>query len=604
MALYRENATGFIQEWATNPGAGYTAMSAQPTDTLTNRVNWWRSADVGSLSSAWHPSIQGGTEVPAPPGVNGSGVNVMAWRYSSFEELGDLGYDGLPPFTTEFGTVTATRPASVTGYHGNYRLRLTWGTTGAKIWLGQLVSAQQIELYNIKLTTNRRWIISLYVAPTTNGAKAFNVLLTTKSVAGATAEYTTALSTGATSGQWTRVSFGLDLSADSGNKAVLGFSANSGIIIDVDGIMIEEWVGSLATPSAYTAVTAFVTGEQLVDVAVDKLTAGTITGKTIILADAAAVIKSANWSAGGSGFIIRGDGTCEFGQVTVRGAVNAGSITGGTLNCSQFTVANLSASSINTGTLNCASLTVTNFSASSINTGILNCANFTVSNLNAGSINAGTLNCANFTVANFNASYIQSGTLTSQLIQLNGGAIRSSNWTAGVTGWQIDGAGNAEFNNVSVKGTLRAADITVGTITTPQLTLQAATFVTSALSPNFQQISYAGGLGADYIVWSVSLPQNSYRGRIYIELAANVHDNVANVPLLIRFFKSTNGTSYTQRYEISYQSKGNTILIPLTWVDEDFTTATGVWYQVTVTQNDIDAVISFRGTAFLLESKR
>lgn len=469
MALYRENATGFIQEWATNPGAGYTAISAQPTDTLTNRVNWWRSADIGSLSSAWHPSLQGGTEVPAPPGVNGSGVNVMAWRYSSFEEMGDLGYDGLPPFTTELGTVTASRPASVTGYHGNYRLRLTWGTTGAKIWLGQLVSAQQIELYNIKITTNRRWIISLYVAPTTTGAKAFNVLLTTKSIAGATAEYTTALSTGATSGTWTRVSFGLDLSADSGNKAVLGFSANSGIIIDVDGIMIEEWVGSLATPSAYTAVTAFVTGEQLVDVAVDKLTAGTITGKTIILADAAAVIKSANWSAGGSGFVIRGDGTCEFGQVTVRGAVNAGSITGGTLNCSQFTVTNLNASSINTG----------------------------------------TLNCANFTVTNFSASNLQSGTIVSQLIQLNNGAIRSSNWVGGTTGWQIDGGGNAEFNNVAIRGTLRAADITVGTLTTVQITANAITKVISG-----QQSAWVGPVSGNQTLWTVNVAANANRGII------------------------------------------------------------------------------------------
>ena len=482
MALYRENATGFIQEWATNPGAGYTAISAQPTDTLTNRVNWWRSADIGSLSSAWHPSLQGGTEVPAPPGVNGSGVNVMAWRYSSFEEMGDLGYDGLPPFTTELGTVTATRPASVTGYHGNYRLRLTWGTTGAKIWMGQLVTAQQIELYNIKLTTNRRWIISLYVAPTTTGAKAFNVLLTTKSVAGATAEYTTALSTGATSGTWTRVSFGLDLSADSGNKAVLGFSASSGIIIDVDGIMIEEWVGSLATPSAYTAVTAFVTGEQLVDVAVDKLKAGTITSQTIILADTTAAIKSANWSAGGNGFIIRGDGTCEFGQVTVRGAVNAGSITGGTLNCSNFTVSNLNAGAINTGTLNCANFTVSNLSASSINTGTLNCASLTVTNFSASSINTGILNCANFTVSNLNAGSITAGTLS------------------------VDRLATNSINGVKLGTGSNGVD-------TQNLVSNAVTTVTAGYSDSYSTISNGS------VIFSATLPANANRGTVIVLLA-------------------------------------------------------------------------------------
>lgn len=381
MALYRENSTGFLQEWASNPGATHTSISAQPVDTLANRINWWRAADKGALSSAWHPSLIGGTEVPAPPGLNGSGVNVMAWRYSSFEELGDLGYDGLPPFTTELGTVTPTRPASVSGYHGNYRLRLTWGTTGAKLWLGQLATLNNIDLYNIKLTTNRRWIISLYVAPTSSGAKAFNLLLMTKSVSGATATYTTAVSTGATSGEWTRVSFGLDLSADAGNKAVLGFSANAGIAIDIDGIMIEEWVGSLAVPSAYSATTGYVTGEQLVDVAVDKLTAGTISGKTIILDSATSILKSSNWGAGANGWIIRGDGTAEFGQVTVRGAVNAGSITGGTLNCGNFTVTNLNADSITTGSLSVDRLTANSISGAKITIGGIATPNIQVDNV-------------------------------------------------------------------------------------------------------------------------------------------------------------------------------------------------------------------------------
>ena len=62
MALYRENATGFIQEHASNPGAGYTLISNQPTDSITNRVNWWRAVDVGTQSSDWHPSLTGTAE--------------------------------------------------------------------------------------------------------------------------------------------------------------------------------------------------------------------------------------------------------------------------------------------------------------------------------------------------------------------------------------------------------------------------------------------------------------------------------------------------------------------------------------------------------------
>lgn len=55
MALYR-HTSGFVGEFASNPGAGYTAITAQPTDTLANRVAWWRNVDKGSQTSSWHPS--------------------------------------------------------------------------------------------------------------------------------------------------------------------------------------------------------------------------------------------------------------------------------------------------------------------------------------------------------------------------------------------------------------------------------------------------------------------------------------------------------------------------------------------------------------------
>lgn len=65
MALYRETATGFVQEWASNPGAGYTAITAQPTDTLANRVTWWRNVDKGAQTSSWHPSEYRAPQDPA-----------------------------------------------------------------------------------------------------------------------------------------------------------------------------------------------------------------------------------------------------------------------------------------------------------------------------------------------------------------------------------------------------------------------------------------------------------------------------------------------------------------------------------------------------------
>jgi hypothetical protein len=64
MALYRETATGFIQEHATDPGAGYTLISTMPTTSITARAEWWRDVDIYNQTSDWHPSLDSGAEDP------------------------------------------------------------------------------------------------------------------------------------------------------------------------------------------------------------------------------------------------------------------------------------------------------------------------------------------------------------------------------------------------------------------------------------------------------------------------------------------------------------------------------------------------------------
>lgn len=65
MALYRHDASGFLQEHASSPGAGYTAISAMPVDTVANRVAWWRALDTHGQTSTWHPSEYRSPEDPA-----------------------------------------------------------------------------------------------------------------------------------------------------------------------------------------------------------------------------------------------------------------------------------------------------------------------------------------------------------------------------------------------------------------------------------------------------------------------------------------------------------------------------------------------------------
>lgn len=57
---------------------------------------------------------------------------------------------------------------------------------------------------------------------------------------------------------------------------------------------------------------------------------------------------------------------------------------------------------------------------------------------------------------------VSAGTNTAALVIGSGGDMRSSNFSAGAAGWQIKGNGDAEFNNVEVRGAIHAES---GTIT-------------------------------------------------------------------------------------------------------------------------------------------
>lgn len=58
----------------------------------------------------------------------------------------------------------------------------------------------------------------------------------------------------------------------------------------------------------------------------DKIRAGTIEGQTITLAGANSIIKSSTYSQGISGWKIQGDGTAEFGEASIRGSIEGGTI--------------------------------------------------------------------------------------------------------------------------------------------------------------------------------------------------------------------------------------------------------------------------------------
>lgn len=485
MALYIQNSTGFLCEFASNPGAGYTAVSSQPTDTLTNRVNWWRDRDKGSQTSDWHPSLQGGSETPKPPGTAGSGVNIMAYRYSSFEEP-----DGLP--SLYLTNITAARNA--TGYNGSYRLSLTSSASNGTAYLTPLSN-----VYNVKLTQNLRWIVSLYVAPATSIARSFNVLIKT-SASGTV--YTLPFTSGAVANTWTRVYAELDLRSDTSVGAQLGIQiASSGVRLDFDAVMIEELVGDTVEPSAYYAPISYIDGAQIVNGSITgtEIASATITGTNI----ASATITGSNigtatiTGANIANATITG-GNIQSATITgsnlVDATITGSKISSATITGSNIALATISGDRIQSSTItatNIASLTITasniadltitggkianatidnakisSLSASKLTAGTIDASTITVNNLNASNITAGTLSVTRIADASItsakisalSADKIDSGTITAKTLYINGGSIKSSNFISGSTGWQIDGYGNAEFNNVIVRSESQIAD--------------------------------------------------------------------------------------------------------------------------------------------------
>lgn len=103
-----------------------------------------------------------------------------------------------------------------------------------------------------------------------------------------------------------------------------------------DAAITTAKIGNLQVTGAKIA-NATITSAKIADLTFDKITAGTNTASLVI--GSGGYIKSSNYSAGSSGFIIYGNGNAEFNDVTVRGAlvtqsgsqINADYLTAGTI---------------------------------------------------------------------------------------------------------------------------------------------------------------------------------------------------------------------------------------------------------------------------------
>ena len=483
MALYRETATGFVQEWATNPGAGYTAITSQPTDTIDHKVSWWRALDTFSQTSEWHPSLPGTPEYPGPDTRSGSGINIMPSDYASFEWAGSA-----PPTYTANATVARSTAYK---YHGSYGLRYSISATG-----GIVGFASSASIYNITLNPNGKWIVSAYVRPVDNAVRTVSLQLTT--TAGNT--YTVTGNTLGNNASWVRITGVFDLSADASTTARMAISLSAtGVQVDIDAVMLEEKVGPLSNPSTFNSPWGTgISTEQYPDYGIPQTKLYQDLGARIDLIDGAAGvagtvnarIKTETDARTTADSAISSTVTTLTASVNTNSAAiqteataraTADSALATTISTVQTTVDGHTAS-IQTQAQSINGLQASFFVKTDVNGYV---AGFGIFNNGPGESGflvradkfaigfPGNSNRIPFYVdstgtyiydafiKNLTADKITGGTIGAQTINMSGATsiIKSSNYSAGVSGWQIKGDGTAEFQNVTVRGRLNAGDL-------------------------------------------------------------------------------------------------------------------------------------------------
>ena len=90
--------------------------------------------------------------------------------------------------------------------------------------------------------------------------------------------------------------------------------------------------------------------------------------------------------------------------------------------------------------------------------------------IDGGNITANTLDCTAIKTSTLNAKTITLGTTGGDAI------IKSGNYSAGSAGWEIKANGDAEFNNVTVRGTIATSTIGAGSVITVAGTLQSSNY--------------------------------------------------------------------------------------------------------------------------------
>lgn len=470
MALYRETATGFVQEYASDPGAGYTLISTMPTTSINARAEWWRDLDKWNQTSAWHPSLGSTAQDP-----NDNFLQIVFTNDSALVSSDANGNvtDGFLGATTQVRMMRGSQ---------NVTLTEGWSFGLAKspdvpaftyTWTGTDVRTLQITGFPTDTTSGYIRITATRTGSTTQ-VKDFKIL---KVIRGADGTNGTNGSNGVRGSRqivvdgtsWSDAAAWNGIVAQTGTTPVLSdlvTIANAGAAFSASkfytgGAYDGDWV----TPNAYINGNLLVTGT----VGADKIVSGSITTTQLNFNPVTTgnVVASINATSEGiriSGSRINIDGTVSFGanydptgKIPSSGAAadvnaNATTISGGKITTNSIAADKIVTNSITTSQLNFTPLTAGS-AAGDINayTTTIDGAKITTGTLNANKIVAGTITADRLIINGITTDRIASGAVTS--VQ-TGVAIFGNTYNSGFSNnviWQSSiGAVNAGNRGVVV----------------------------------------------------------------------------------------------------------------------------------------------------------
>jgi predicted phage tail protein len=260
------NFTGLTVQSATidtNSNLGSKSVSTVLTDVSTGltRAKTFYAASAPTANAAgdlwydtangtlkrWSGTVWDSTSDATLSRLAGSGVNVMHPRYCTFEEA------NLPPIGVNTGTGAGTWSLdSTTSAIGSKSLKLTKAVAS----FNDYCFLSNNGAYTQQLQSNKKWIFSIFMR---SSVANYPVSIFLRYAGDTTAAAFTLTTVAANT--WARYSYVLDFSTLNVKDFVVILDPQEFAIANLwfDGIMIEEQIGTLTTPSAYAESPNFLT---------------------------------------------------------------------------------------------------------------------------------------------------------------------------------------------------------------------------------------------------------------------------------------------------------------------------------------------------------